>query len=393
MDPSERMDATDITVVGSRCLNARNSGSSCRQCERICPADAIAVGPDGITLDPAECIGCGLCVAACPMEVFASDVWSERETVEAVRSAAEPGVELVCPRLYAETGPAAGRVKSGVCLGAYSPGALFEMSLHHDVSLRVDACEVCPLREGLPALRVSARLAGLWIEAATSMRRIECASEDPAHAGADVCALDSADFRRAAALGGRDFHVGFARHGSLLFSAMLEREWSRPRDRRPLRVRLTEQHMPRWRRHLAEVWRADRRTAGARAMWPAITVDASACVACGTCRQYCPTGAIDQRIEDGRFVTVHTPGLCADCGLCAMACTGLAITRLYGETEAPFDEQVVFNEPVAECRACHSPALARGGDLCYWCATEPRMDGIIAQLKRELLGIGDGQAK
>lgn len=40
-------------------------------CERVCPFDAIYVGPDGIPhVDYAKCTGCGLCVAECPQKIL-----------------------------------------------------------------------------------------------------------------------------------------------------------------------------------------------------------------------------------------------------------------------------------------------------------------------------------
>ena len=40
-------------------------------CVRVCPFDALSIGPDGISVvNEAACTGCGLCVPACPKELF-----------------------------------------------------------------------------------------------------------------------------------------------------------------------------------------------------------------------------------------------------------------------------------------------------------------------------------
>ncbi len=40
-------------------------------CERVCPFDAIHVGPDGIPhVDYDKCTGCGKCIAACPQKIL-----------------------------------------------------------------------------------------------------------------------------------------------------------------------------------------------------------------------------------------------------------------------------------------------------------------------------------
>ena len=41
-------------------------------CVRVCPFDALRLGPDGIpVVDTEACTGCGLCVPACPKDLFA----------------------------------------------------------------------------------------------------------------------------------------------------------------------------------------------------------------------------------------------------------------------------------------------------------------------------------
>lgn len=51
-------------------------------CARVCPEDALAVrNKGGVRLDPARCIGCGLCVEACPLGAI---FWDHEEEKPAV---------------------------------------------------------------------------------------------------------------------------------------------------------------------------------------------------------------------------------------------------------------------------------------------------------------------
>ncbi|NTW29377.1 MAG: 4Fe-4S binding protein [Coriobacteriia bacterium] len=377
------MGVQDLVLNPSRCLNQRRADSSCRYCQHVCPNGAIRFVGQDVVLQRSKCIGCGVCIAACPMEAFSSRSWSEHELVEAVRKRSGISVEITCPRFEAEYGPLPGAERTTVCLRAYSPGALFEAALNYSVILRVDACKICDCVKGRSLLKTNVRLADTWIEALTSRRgRISC-SEGTAADSLNVGGSDSAqeppvDLRAH----GRDFRVGFARQGSLLFSAFREVERRSHTANRSVRQRLTAQHVPKWKQRLRTTWLGDRRTAGVSTVWPALKVNTSACLACGVCRQFCPTGAIEQRIEDGEFKTFYTPGLCADCGLCAMSCTGQAIVREYGITADPFEERAILSEPAIVCERCGAPTFARDGSLCHWCASEPRIGELMESVKQ-----------
>ena len=51
------------TYEAQHCLAVR--GGSCRACAEVCPHDAVTI-VRSVTIEPVDCTGCGLCVAACP---------------------------------------------------------------------------------------------------------------------------------------------------------------------------------------------------------------------------------------------------------------------------------------------------------------------------------------
>src|SRR5687767_10212690 len=61
-------------------------GNTCRRCAQVCPTEAILVAEDeegaSVALDRGRCIGCGLCMEACPSGTLVPD----RSTRTAVRS-------------------------------------------------------------------------------------------------------------------------------------------------------------------------------------------------------------------------------------------------------------------------------------------------------------------
>lgn len=48
---------------------------SCKytDCVEVCPVDCFHEGPNFITIDPEECIDCGLCVTECPAEAIKNE--------------------------------------------------------------------------------------------------------------------------------------------------------------------------------------------------------------------------------------------------------------------------------------------------------------------------------
>ena len=54
-------------------------GTKDKSCVDVCPVDCIYEGPDMLYIHPDECIDCGACVPACPVEaIFSLDETPEK---------------------------------------------------------------------------------------------------------------------------------------------------------------------------------------------------------------------------------------------------------------------------------------------------------------------------
>jgi len=61
-------------IIAEPCINVKD-----RSCVDVCPVDCIYEGPDMLYIHPDECIDCGACVPACPVEaIFALDETPEK---------------------------------------------------------------------------------------------------------------------------------------------------------------------------------------------------------------------------------------------------------------------------------------------------------------------------
>ena len=122
----------DVTpkFTTQHCLAVR--GGSCRACAETCPHDAITITRT-VTIDPIECTGCGLCVAACPS--FALAPRGRAPVDRAVR----------CSEV-------AGEAPSVICLARLQASDLVRMAAGGDVTLARADCGGCEIGgPGVPA--------------------------------------------------------------------------------------------------------------------------------------------------------------------------------------------------------------------------------------------------
>lgn len=64
-------------VIGAACLNVLD-----QSCVEECPVDCIYVGARKLYINPTECIECGACEAACPVQAISLDRRTPPEDVE-----------------------------------------------------------------------------------------------------------------------------------------------------------------------------------------------------------------------------------------------------------------------------------------------------------------------
>ena len=62
-------------LVTENCINCKHS-----DCVVVCPVDCFHEGPNFLSIDPDECIDCGVCVPECPVDaIVAENDLSEEE--------------------------------------------------------------------------------------------------------------------------------------------------------------------------------------------------------------------------------------------------------------------------------------------------------------------------
>ena len=118
-----------------RCLNRRQTRHPCTLCHERCTGGALPLNPVTEKIDWAKCIGCGICVTACPARCFAPDLKQQRSM-----SASSKGevVSFAC----AHTGEPVGE-RRVECLSGLPWEWLAALALRTKVLLYTGECEGC----------------------------------------------------------------------------------------------------------------------------------------------------------------------------------------------------------------------------------------------------------
>lgn len=368
MEKGDSSNRVSILFERDNCLHGRSTWATCSLCVDSCPGRAIRSGEGGVpSIDHARCLHCGQCLAACPLEAFRSDRFTERQLV--ARIPEEGAVRLRCFLPYGQLESLDATCSSyqlGTCLAALSPGVLFELAFARPVLLDVGRCSSCSLfhRAGQTLqcnVQAARDLLACWDRRANLRQAGEpmFACPMPPDAAEPACCA-AADRMRAS--------VRSLFHG---------REKNADARRIALALRERPKHVPSWRQRVRQLW-SSRKPAGSglsETPWPSLVVDARRCRACGICRQLCPTGSIFHEFDGERFAYCFVPGTCVDCGLCIASCQRAALSRDYRACDAPFSMEELFEGTAEPCSRCGMPVLegrgandAERGTLCTICA-------------------------
>jgi ferredoxin len=55
-------------LVTENCINCKHT-----DCVEVCPVDCFYEGPNFLSINPDECIDCGVCIPECPIDAIVAD--------------------------------------------------------------------------------------------------------------------------------------------------------------------------------------------------------------------------------------------------------------------------------------------------------------------------------
>jgi formate hydrogenlyase subunit 6/NADH:ubiquinone oxidoreductase subunit I/coenzyme F420-reducing hydrogenase delta subunit len=328
-------------IDAERCVAALG----CRQCLEMCPVAALRLGPDGVTVNRTQCVGCGLCQTVCPARAVTYPGASLAELEAQLRQLLNPRLAALAPRgiiFLCERGLAAleAHVADGLryppgwlpvmvpCVGMLGLEVYLGSLLLGATTVGVLPCQpACPAGErGVARERIA--LARTVLEALGAepgrVRVLALSSTlgpewnlmaEPLAAGQAEPAVGTvADRRRLA-------------QGLIQATALGEASWSVPHPQAPFGV---------------------------------IALDPAACTGCQTCTTVCPTGALQAEKRGDRLVITFESVLCSVCGLCVARCPERAAGALALEAKVDAIWLAAGRRTVGEsrylvCASCGRP--------------------------------------
>ncbi len=408
MLPSPQFGDQPISIQVEQCLNARHKAAGCHRCAQACPTQAITLhhqndrsphGPLLPRLDDEVCIRCGLCLHACPTDVFRQSDPAEVKLAQTISNLPDAPLAIVCsqhPDPAVTVGPVAAVVRHQCCLAALSLSHLIDLSHNGQRELWLDdtPCAGCPIGPVQPFIAHTAAAANRLLQAFGRPPVIHTRLSQP-----DLVAAETSP---KPLLEGNQPKLSRRGLFSILGKAAQPAEpqtdpSSPPPTSGPVPVsQRLPHHLPasrqRLRQQLAHLGEPVEQPVEAAGLpFASVQIDGNACSACRLCARFCPTEALDFVADADRFGISFIPAICLDCGICAIACPEDAVSFI--PVLSPADliadkRQWLVVGDLTPCASCGEPMAVPGSGantpvLCYSC----RQSGGLATSLRDSAGL------
>jgi len=293
-------------IDAARCLNRGLEATPCRRCEKLCPADAIALARGVPQIDPERCTECEACAAACPSDAIAGTnpplAWLSLLT----QAEGCTEITVACEACHAQ---ADARIPCHAAWPLSVLVALAAIGVRRIHCAGLLQCETCPRRFGAQVVAQLQRALSDWQRASGQSIELVAAS---AEAGKQTIPPRRRFFRMlspALVEGLREVARG-------LHEA--QREEPAPSPARPAPSRF-------WRLALIRhaVGRADVRYSRLPLAphWPLGSIQAGeGCTGCEQCVALCPSDALAMQPFGEHKALMFAPDRCIGCGRCVAGC-------------------------------------------------------------------------
>jgi ferredoxin len=326
-------------IETTKCL-----GDKCRICRSSCDSKSIVSDGNAVSIDSANCKGCGTCTISCPLQAIIYPNFSLDQLEAEVEGLLLDSTSQLRPRIIAMVCQSSQYSTTDVnvlpmtvpCLGMISPGLILRaLDLGAQGIVLVSSKERCQFKLDCAnwkgTVQFLQRLLEHW---GIEPERVTALDEENLTQGLPRFSRRIADLQP----------ISFTAAQS---TAIPDKVLGLPAAILAMSDRLGAQ--------------TTGKIASGTVPFGKITLDASKCTGCAVCAAQCPTDALaDLKVTDSCKLVFRQES-CIGCGQCVDVCPEkcLHLTKVLEVDKLNHEPQMIFEGEFAHCRVCGSPFAPR----------------------------------
>lgn len=289
-----------VTLRPELCSKLITPKSSCTNCRKICPVQGITFTSNNIKVE--ECISCGLCIEACPNQVFKLN---ENRLLE-IDNNQTPTLVLTCASLYQDIPEELRNCVTKIsCLGELYPElTLYLLATFEKVIIMQNPNECAKCLPYSLAEKLSLGQFSNILDKYFNNKLLIINNINKIRPYLDTQKLKPAQDRRTFF---KSIFAGSKNISKEILHSALNEE--KPNEK----VKPLKKH------YLKEAFKKQKQLDYSASL-PYPKLKLTACNFCGACCKLCPTDALKTKEEESEKVITFKPNLCTHCNICSDIC-------------------------------------------------------------------------
>ncbi len=360
---SEALVEQHVDINEKRCVAVRNRNARCKKCVEVCPANAITVGANKISINHTECVACGICSRVCPTNALIAKNPSDEELMQGLEITSENTegkIYIACARVATLNHADTQKFVQVPCLSRVDEASLLLLASRRpsEITLIDGNCSTCKYRKRISSINECVNTCNHAFELVDAPVRITKQTGFPQ----DIETMSDEEYfaqdRRLffSSLGSNTIKTGSRLAKTTIKQKLGEKNNVAKSVISNLKVNdkgvIPQIESKRHERILdtlfsfaEESGRVEDETTFESKFFGVVSIEASKCRACSMCVTFCPTGAIvkpedaeseadknktsshinKKQEKDVPYVLEFSPSKCVGCHLCENVCISRAI--------------------------------------------------------------------